>query len=880
MVCGTFQDIHAFSVNNVLIKFKDINSQVKAEALSDADGNYCVVLPKDVYTATATAVGYLPISQSVNVATPADTALNFTIANGFALIDNLAWAGEGKRIISGGYINTTEFDFVLENERITMAIADESFDAQIGYSKGLPLDLLVKGIDLDQLDWIRFLKMAYSNETGDDWWINTILRVDTIYVTTNTAPFSQIRTEARIFRIDDGTPIGANEVLEIHDGQALVFRTDVEVISDFSIEPNTDYVFAKSIIVNKGSDNLNLWVGDVIDYDGTGQTTYAPGVNIGGVGAYTPDAPWFANYGEFLTYGAIYQGAMAQDFQIYGTTFWLGTKKEINLASLDTFTMERYIIARNPDGFSVGWEAVEDTYFDLQFGENGFFYEVTHTDSYIEIGETIEVTVEVKNLSPDSVYNDLRVKILPAYNTSLVGDQEQIINLGSVDSSEVQFQLLGNSGGKSWAVVEIDPGFGVFTERFPIFMEGPGWYAGDNHTHSTFSDGVGTIEQNVASARFKGMAFMTATDHNTINQASAVDVQNDLHEDIIVMTGEEVTTFDGHSLAYNTGGVLIPWNLNQYTHQELIDITNNTSSPYGSGFMYIAHPNYDGLSWDDLSLTDYTGLEVWNGFSPPNVDIGPSNNEITFQEWDVLNQMGRRLLGISNSDGHNPSKIADNFIVAYLDTFSKQNIIDVMRDNGHYYGSNGPVLDFKLSFIDSTAVMGSTLTIPFGGDEIEIDIMGYSYSLRNKIEELRLIKNGNILQTWSPDEFQVNYLVNDQAEEGDFYRIEMETENGGFAYSNPIWIREGVVSTKNIGINTGVTVYPNPVQNILHIDFDKKETSVSSYQIFSLEGVLMQSGTLQAKTNQLAITDLAAGIYLLEVIYNEKVFVNKLVVNN
>lgn len=55
---------------------------------------------------------------------------------------------------------------------------------------------------------------------------------------------------------------------------------------------------------------------------------------------------------------------------------------------------------------------------------------------------------------------------------------------------------------------------------------GRGYYAGDNHTHSKFSDGDGTVTQNALSSIGKGLDFMTATDHNKVTQRSEINVFN------------------------------------------------------------------------------------------------------------------------------------------------------------------------------------------------------------------------------------------------------------------------------------------------------------------------------------------------------------------
>ena len=71
---------------------------------------------------------------------------------------------------------------------------------------------------------------------------------------------------------------------------------------------------------------------------------------------------------------------------------------------------------------------------------------------------------------------------------------------------------------------------------------GPAWYAGAMHTHTTFSDGVLSPGELVDKARGEHLDFVIITDHNnTAHQLVALD-----RPDLLVMSGEEVTTPGGH----------------------------------------------------------------------------------------------------------------------------------------------------------------------------------------------------------------------------------------------------------------------------------------------------------------------------------------------
>ena len=78
------------------------------------------------------------------------------------------------------------------------------------------------------------------------------------------------------------------------------------------------------------------------------------------------------------------------------------------------------------------------------------------------------------------------------------------------------------------------------------------------------------------------------------------------------------------------------------------------------------------------------------------------------------------------------------------------------------------------------------------------------------------------------------------------------------------------VFNANEGINDfieqGVTVFPVPVKDILHIT-GIKETTV--YTLYEMTGRAVMSGALLPKENEINISNLATGVYLLQVQYND-----------
>lgn len=81
------------------------------------------------------------------------------------------------------------------------------------------------------------------------------------------------------------------------------------------------------------------------------------------------------------------------------------------------------------------------------------------------------------------------------------------------------------------------PGKGAPLTR--IAGRGRGWYRGDLHVHSVYSDGRLKPAELAAAARAAGLDFIATTDHNTT--AAHWVWREAAGDDLLVILGEEVT---------------------------------------------------------------------------------------------------------------------------------------------------------------------------------------------------------------------------------------------------------------------------------------------------------------------------------------------------
>jgi hypothetical protein len=89
------------------------------------------------------------------------------------------------------------------------------------------------------------------------------------------------------------------------------------------------------------------------------------------------------------------------------------------------------------------------------------------------------------------------------------------------------------------------------------------------------------------------------------------------------------------------------------------------------------------------------------------------------------------------------------------------------------------------------------------------------------------------------------------------YRV-METDiNGNTQISNVVQIE----------ISGGIKIFPNPANALINVALPSGAINVS-YRLISLEGKVVQEGTMQGNYGQIPVSSVAAGIYFLQIIFN------------
>jgi hypothetical protein len=192
------------------------------------------------------------------------------------------------------------------------------------------------------------------------------------------------------------------------------------------------------------------------------------------------------------------------------------------------------------------------------------------------------------------------------------------------------------------------------------------------HMHTTYSDGSGTHADLGRAALKTGVDVLLVTDHNILVRGANA-YYRDGKKQVLVIIGEEVHDQGRHP---QKNHLLVFGADRELAHmadnlQSLIDEVRAAN-----GISFIAHPldsampafGETDISWVDWEVTNFTGIEIWNGFSelksvakgkwdavayaffPEFIPHGPLPEIL--HRWDELTVKGQRVVAIGSSDAH------------------------------------------------------------------------------------------------------------------------------------------------------------------------------------------------------------------------------------
>jgi len=171
----------------------------------------------------------------------------------------------------------------------------------------------------------------------------------------------------------------------------------------------------------------------------------------------------------------------------------------------------------------------------------------------------------------------------------------------------------------------------------------------DLHVHTYYSIDAGTTPKEVvAYSKKRGLDGVAITDHDTLKGALKLTNQKEL----IVISGIEITTLDGHVLALNVHEEVLP----KMTLSETIRRVHELG-----GIAVAAHPKiiYKGIRQQITSSLGFDAIEIINSSAFPFFFS-------TYQSRKIALRLG--LPQIAGTDAHYPSEIGFAYTIVDADS--------------------------------------------------------------------------------------------------------------------------------------------------------------------------------------------------------------------
>jgi len=254
-----------------------------------------------------------------------------------------------------------------------------------------------------------------------------------------------------------------------------------------------------------------------------------------------------------------------------------------------------------------------------------------------------------------------------------------------------------------------------------------GWYRGDLHTHTTHSDGHCNSQSGkqvpcptfltLDAAVRRGLDFIAVTDHNTTSQYDDLRELQPYYDQLLLIPGREITTFEGHANVFGTTE-FVDFRVGSNSVPDMDTLLRRVREL--NALVSINHPNAPtgeicmGCGWTPKSSD--TGLvnavEAVNG----GAEEGPYSG-VSF--WEKQLQAGHRLTAIGGSDNHDaqlqlekPGSVGSPTTVVYAPELSVKGVLTGIRSGRVFVdltASKDRLLDFSAQGTTRKAEMGDVL---------------------------------------------------------------------------------------------------------------------------------------------------------------------------
>ena len=439
-------------------------------------------------------------------------------------------------------------------------------------------------------------------------------------------------------------------------------------------------------------------------------------------------------------------------------------------------------------------------------------------------GENPTVTMTVNGEEVAAVYN------AEAGLVSYTADEDMADGRTTVTVTVVRADE--KEASKSWSFV-------VGKSRYQL-------YFGQLHSHTTFSDGSGSLDSaldyvaNLPDSA--NVDFVAFTDHSNyfdtkdavnpesalydMTQATAYSQEtwakykntvaafNDSQAKIVAVAGFEMTWSGGpgHINTFNTPGIVSRNNstLNNKTDDAgLKAYYALLSQPAGADSLsQLNHPGStfgtfaDFAYWDPVIDSRVFLVEVGNGEGA----IGAGGYYPSYEYYTMALDKGWHVAPTNNQDNHKGKwgNANDARDVVLTDDFTEAGIYQAIRDMRVYATEDK---NLEITYTLNGYQLGSSIDVP---EKVNIEVTVNDPDSNDSISKVEVVVNsGKVIHTWNdPTQLATGALSVELDPDYSYYYIRVTEGDGDLAVTAPVWVGESLklgISSLECGTATPVT---------------------------------------------------------------------------
>jgi hypothetical protein len=494
--------LNLYPIKGVSILCYNVHDSLVAQTISDTNGFFALSTSNEPFSVLITRIGFFPLRK--DYFEPA--ALPQQLVT-FKLKPASTYAGNNQ-LLQGNLAKGTLDDITLMNNKIALKIEDRSTMTDSTTSTyGNPIDFCAIG-KIDGFDWINLPLVSKTKITGFSGFFKTeVMPVEytSVNVLKNSTDSSVVVTQGKSIDLP------------------------LDVFNTYSIYPEKEWINVMSTLSNTSNDTLCCWIGDALDNDENGQTSIFPNSNTSIdvianreiiLRDYEPARPWMGCFGSSnQVFGVFYEDEFANEFEISANTYRIISQRKTVIPPHEKVSFTRKLAAVSVLTNESKNQVISRVYAAVT-DPNRIETSITTADTAFLVGKTFTAKITLKNHSTTTTYEHIKVVIKPPFSISTPIDTAEFPHIEPNGSDSIYLELTPTEGsGNCLVKVETyaDDSYkssGVLR----LFVPGTGWYAGEGHSHSYYSDGVNAIWQNIDEAKLKGLSFLHCTDHNIVSQ--------------------------------------------------------------------------------------------------------------------------------------------------------------------------------------------------------------------------------------------------------------------------------------------------------------------------------------------------------------------------